>query len=92
MAGSIVFISTLGLQPTLDGYRGVGVLIGFLSLILSVVTNLACVWTIPVFKLKIKTDVIRDTLAVRIDLGIASWIGVISFLGGLLIVGLASLI
>lgn len=92
VTGSIVFLSTLGLRPNLEGYQGMGILIGFVSLTLSLITNLACLWTIPVFKLKIKTDIIRDTLAVRMDLGIASWIGVISFLGGLLIVSIASLI
>ena len=85
MTGSIVSLSTLGLRPNLESYQGAGIRIGFASFILSLVTKRACVWTIPAFKLRINSDVIRDAFAVRIDIGIASWIGVISFLGGILI-------
>jgi len=88
ISGSVVIIITLGIRPGVGDYRGITALLGFLSLLISIITNLTCIWTIPIYKLRIKTGVLRDSLPIRLDLGIAAWIGVITFFAGILLIGL----
>ena len=52
-------------------------------LVLSLLANLVCVWSIPSWKYRVSTGALLDATAMRIELSITAWFGVVSFVSAL---------
>lgn len=81
--GSFVLLTIFGNKP---GFGSIGPLFlsaALISMLLSLLCNLVCVWSIPGWKLKVRTGVTASSRELRRELGITAWIGVLSFVVGL---------
>jgi hypothetical protein len=52
-------------------------------LLLSLRCNLVCVRSIPGWKFRISTGVITNATAMRLELSLTAWVGVVVFVSGL---------
>jgi len=83
ITGSFVVLTVFGSKP---GYNDLGQVLLSISLVLllvSVLCNLVCVWSIPSWKFRVRTRLISDAATMRRELAITAWIGVLCFVSGL---------
>jgi hypothetical protein len=83
ITGSFVVITVFGSKPGFDTVGGVFLAIAVICLLLALLCNLVCVWSIPSWKFRVSTGALIDGTAMRRELAITAWIGVISFVSGL---------
>ena len=81
--GSFVVLSVFGNKPGFGSIGPVFLSISLVLLLLSILCNFVCVWSIPTWKFKVKTGVFSDGRRLRLELGIPGWIGAICFVSGL---------
>ena len=83
VTGSFVVISVFGNKPGFSTPSGVLLSISVALLILSLLANLVCVWSIPSWKYRIATGELREAKTMRNELAITAWCGVLSFVAAL---------
>jgi hypothetical protein len=83
VTGSFVVITIFGSKPGFGTPGAVFLSIAVVLLLLSLLCNLVCVWSIPSWKYRVSTGALQDATAMRLELSITAWIGVISFVCGL---------
>lgn len=83
ITGSFVVISVFGSKPGFSTPGGVLLSISVALLILSLLANLVCVWSIPSWKYRVSTGALTNATAMRRELSITAWFGVISFVSAL---------
>ncbi len=83
VTGSFVFITVFGNKPSFTGPGGVFLVIGLALLVLSLLANLVCVWSIPGCKYRVSVGIVTNFRSIRRELDIVAWIGVVSFVAGL---------
>lgn len=83
VTGSFVVITVFGNRPGFDTPSGVFLAIAVALLLLSLLANLVCVWSIPSWKFRVGTGQLTDATAMRRELTLTAWIGVIAFVSGL---------
>lgn len=83
ITGSFVLLTLFGNKP---GFSAPGAVILSLAiglLLLALLCNLVCVWSIPSWKFRISTGMLKNGTVMRRELAITAWIGVIAFVCGL---------
>jgi hypothetical protein len=83
VTGSFVVISVFGSKPGFSTPGGVLLSISVALLILSLLANLVCVWSIPSWKYRVSTGSLADATTMRRELSITAWFGVIAFVSAL---------
>jgi hypothetical protein len=83
ITGSIVLLSLFGKKPGFNDLGSIALFISLLLMLFSILSNLICVWQIPKYKFAVRTGLIKNGRRMTLDLEITSWIGLISFLGAL---------
>lgn len=83
VTGSFVIISVFGSKPSFSTPGGVLLSTAIALLILSLLANLVCVWSIPSWKYRVNTGALSNATAMRRELSITAWFGVIVFVSAL---------
>jgi len=83
ITGSIVLITLFGNKPGFDEPSSVALSVSLLLMFFSILCNLICVWQIPKWKLAVRMGRISNGRRMTLDLEITSWLGLVSFLGAL---------
>ena len=83
VTGSFVAITIFGSKPNFTTPSGVILTTAVALLVLSLLTNLVCVWSIPSWKFRVSTGALENAGVMRRELAITAWIGVLSFVSGL---------
>ncbi len=83
ITGSIVLLTLFGNKPGFNEPSSIALSISLLLMLFSILCNLMCVWQIPKWKLAIRTGRISNGRRMTLDLEITSWLGLVSFLGAL---------
>ncbi len=83
ITGSIVLLTLFGKNPGFNDISGIALSISLLLMLFSILCNLVCVWQIPKWKYAVRTGRISNGRRMMLDLEIISWIGLVSFLGAL---------
>lgn len=81
--GSFVVLTVFGNKPGFGSPSAVVLSVAVGLLLLSLLCNMVCVWSIPSWKFRVSTGVLQDATAMRRELAITAWIGVIAFVCGL---------
>jgi|GEM_PF-5311379 len=92
ITGSVVALTAFGVKPSTDTIHGI-VAIGALGLlIVGILANLVCVWSIPSLKYEVSTGTVYRSAIMRWDLGVSAWLGVFSFVLGLMLAAVATVL
>ena len=91
IVGSFVAITIFGQKPHLNSISGHLLTASLGLLLFSILCNLVCVWSIPGWKLGVKTGSTKNNFRMRVELEIPAWIGVICFVSGLTLAFLGNL-
>lgn len=83
ITGSFVLITVFGTKPGFSTPSGVVLAIAVALLLLSLLANLVCVWSIPSWKYRVNTGALTDARAMRLELSLTAWFGVVAFVAGL---------
>ena len=83
ITGSIVLLTLFGKKPGFNDLSSITLSISLLLMLFSILCNLICVWQIPKWKFAVRTGRISNGRRMTLDLEITSWIGLVSFLGAL---------
>ena len=83
VTGSFVVISVFGSKPGFSTPSGIVLSISVALLVLSLLANLVCVWSIPSWKYRVSTGALADATAMRRELAITAWFGVVTFVSAL---------
>jgi hypothetical protein len=83
VTGSFVVITVFGSKPDFSTVSGRVLSIALVLLLFALVCNLVCVWSIPSWKYRVSTGIVTDSSAMRRELAITAWLGVIAFVSGL---------
>jgi hypothetical protein len=83
ITGSLVLVTVFGNKPGFTAPGGVFLVICLVLLVLSLLANLVCVWSIPSWKYRVSVGIVTNAAAMRRELAITAWIGVISFVSAL---------
>lgn len=83
IVGSFVVLTVFGNQPGFNDIGSIFLSLALILLLISVLCNLVCVWSIPSWKYRVKTGILKDARGMRLELAVTAWIGVISFVCGL---------
>ncbi len=83
VTGSFVLITVFGNKPSFTGPGGVFLVIALALLVLSLLANLVCVWSIPNCKYRVSVGIVSNSRRMQCELAITAWIGVVSFVAGL---------
>jgi hypothetical protein len=81
--GSFVVVTVFGSKPDFSTPSGVVLAVAVALLILSLLSNLVCVWSIPSWKFRVSTGALTSAVAMRRKLALTAWVGVITFVAGL---------
>ena len=87
-----MFLTTFGVRPGLGSPAQSYALAALGAMLLGLLANLVCIWTIPNWKLRIRTGCVRDGAMLRLDLGLTTWITVGSLLLGFVLSALAAVL
>jgi hypothetical protein len=85
ITGSIVLLTLFGNKPGFKDPNSIFLSISLLLMFFSIMCNLICVWQIPKWKLAIRTGRLSNGRRMALDLEITSWLGLVSFLGALVL-------
>lgn len=80
---SFAIFSLFGSEPGFETVSQIFLSIALMLFLLSILANLVILWSIPSWKIGIKLSSVKNASKMRWNLRITTWIGVISFLGGL---------
>jgi len=83
ITASFVVLSVFGSKPGFATPAGVVLSIAVAMLVLALLCNLVCVWSIPSWKFRVSTGALTNGAAMRRELAITAWIGVVAFVCGL---------
>ena len=83
ITGSIVLLTLFGNKPGFDGPGSTALFISLLLMFFSILCNLICVWQIPKWKFAVRTGRISNGRRMTLNIEITSWLGLVSFLGAL---------
>jgi len=83
ITGSFVVLTVFGNKPGFNTPSGIFLATAMVLLLLSLLCNLVCVWSIPSWKYRVGVGQLKDGTAMRRELAITAWIGVIAFVCGL---------
>ena len=83
ITGSFMLITVFGTKPGFSTPGGVVLAIAVALLLLSLLANLVCVWSIPSWKFRVSTGALKDARAMRRELALTAWFGVVTFVAGL---------
>lgn len=83
ITGSIVLLTLFGNKPGFDKPSAIALSLSLLLMLFSILCNLICVWQIPKWKLAVRTGRISNGRIMTLNLEITSWLGLVSFLGAL---------
>jgi hypothetical protein len=83
ITGSFVVLTVFGSKPGFSDPGRTVLSIALILLLVAVLCNLVCVWSIPSWKFRVRTQLITDATRMRSELAITAWIGVICFVSGL---------
>jgi len=83
--GSVVFLAaTQEPQVQITELHSIIKMVSFLLMFFSILTNMICILSIPTWKYHVKTGQITQGTIMRLELGISTWISVLSFILGML--------
>lgn len=91
IVGSFVAITIFGKKPHFDDISGLLLSTSLGLLLFSTLCNLVCVWSIPGWKLGVKTGKTANNFRMKVELDIPAWLGVVCFVSGLTIAFLGNL-
>ncbi len=91
IVGSFVAITIFGEKPHTADISGILLTVALGLLLFATLCNLVCVWSIPGWKLGIKTGRTKNNYRMKLELDIPAWIGVIFFVTGLTLAFLGNL-
>lgn len=83
ITGSMVLLTLFGNQPGVDQPGSIALSISLLLMLFSILCNLICVWQIPKWKFAVRTGRVLNGRWMTLNLEITSWLGLVSFLGAL---------
>ena len=83
IVGSFIVLTVFGNRPGFDDIGAIFLSASLILLLVSVLCNLVCVWSIPSWKYRVKTGSLKDARGMWLELTITAWMGVISFVCGL---------
>ena len=83
IVGSFIILTVFGNKPGFGDIGEVFLTVALVLMLLSIICNLVCVWSIPSWKYRVSTGILTDAGKMRLELAITAWIGVISFVSGL---------
>jgi hypothetical protein len=83
ITGSFVVLTVFGSKPGFSDPGRTVLSIALILLLVAVLCNLVCVWSIPSWKFRVRTQLITHAARMRSELAITAWIGVICFVSGL---------
>ncbi len=83
VTGSFVVLTVFGNRPGYGTPGAVFLTIAVALMLLSLLCNLVCVWSIPSWKYRVSTGLLLDGSKMRRELTISAWTGVIAFVCGL---------
>ncbi len=90
VTGSFVIITVFGRKPDFFSPAGIPLAIAVVLLLFSMLCNLVCVWSIPSWKYRVNVGIVTDGRAMRRELAITAWLGVVCFVCGLTIAVIGS--
>lgn len=85
IVGSFVILTVFGNKPGFSDIGEIYLSVSLILLLMSVLCNLVCVWSIPSWKYRVSTGILSNAKGMRRELAITAWIGVISFISALTI-------
>lgn len=83
VTGSFVVITVFGRKPEFSTPSGVFLAVAVVLLLFALLCNLVCVWSIPSWKYRVSVGIVTDAGAMRRELAITAWLGVVAFVCGL---------
>lgn len=83
VTGSFVVLTVFGNKPGFEDPSQTVLSIALVLLLVAVLCNLVCVWSIPSWKFRVRAQLIADATRMRRELAITAWIGVVCFVSGL---------
>lgn len=92
ITGSVVALTAFGVKPGTASVGGILAMVSLGLLILAILTNLVCVWSIPSLKFEVSSGTVYRGALMRWDLGVSAWVGVFSFVLGLLLAAIATVL
>ena len=72
IVGSFVVLTAFGNQPDINTFAGRLLIIAMVALLFAIVCNMICVWSIPAWKLKLRTEENPNTAKMHRDLAITT--------------------
>ncbi|EDN66041.1 membrane protein [Beggiatoa sp. PS] len=78
------FAATQEPQVQITELHSIIKMVSFLLMFFSILTNMICILSIPTWKYHVKTGQITQGTIMRLELGISTWISVLSFILGML--------
>lgn len=83
ITGSFVVLTVFGNKPGFATPGGVVLSLAVGLLLLALLCNLVCVWSIPSWKFRVSTGALASATGMQRELAITAWLGVIAFVCGL---------
>jgi hypothetical protein len=83
ITASFVVVTVFGNKPQVGTPSGVLLALAVALFLLALLANLVCVWSIPSWKFRVATGALTDVTAMRRELTLTAWVGVIAFVCGL---------
>ena len=83
VTGSFVVVTVFGSKPSFSTVSGCFLSVALVLMLFALLYNLVCVWSIPNWKYRVSTGIVTDATAMRRELAITAWLGVIAFVSGL---------
>lgn len=83
ITGTFVVLTVFGNKPGFSTPGGTVLAIAIALLVLALLANLVCVWSIPSWKFRVATGAITDGGAMRRELTWTAWSGVLAFVCGI---------
>ncbi len=81
--GSFLILEIFGNKPGFETTGQQCLTAALILMLISVLCNFVCVWSIPGWRLKIATDQIQNTQRMYTEIAITTWVGVVLFVMGL---------
>lgn len=83
ITASFVVVTVFGNKPELTTPSGAFLAVAVALFLLALLANLVCVWSIPSWKFRVSTGALTDVTAMRRELMLTAWVGVVTFVCGL---------
>ena len=83
ITGSFIVLTVFGNKPGFTSVSQQFLTIALVFLLLSILSNLVTLWSIPSWKIMFKINTLDNASFMRRDMRITTWFGVVCFLAGL---------